>query len=226
MKIRILSLLIFLLLVTSCTGTIEIGLEPSSANPPAFTVTQPASTANPPAATAIPATLFTEVPQQPSTLLPQLPYPLELQTNPNAPTSTPALQFVQIYLIALEDNGQTGIPVGCGDSAVPVQVLIRPTQGVLRAALEELLSIKTQYYGQSGLYNALYKADLQVESVTIIAHRARVYLTGSLNLGGECDDPRVQAQLEQTVLQFTTVTEADIFINGKPLADAISLKGQ
>jgi len=35
----------------------------------------------------------------------------------------------------------------------------------------------------------------------------------------------VQAQLEYTVLQFPTVTEAAIFINGKPLAEVLSLKG-
>jgi hypothetical protein len=43
-------------------------------------------------------------------------------------------------------------------------------------------------------------------------------------MGGECDSPRVQAQLEQTVLQFPSVTDVAIFINGKPLAEALSLK--
>jgi hypothetical protein len=95
----------------------------------------------------------------------------------------------------------------------------------LQAALVSLLSIKDQYYGQSGLYNALYQSDLQVDSITIVAGKASVYLTGTLLMGGECDIPRVQAQLEQTILQFPTVTEADIFINGKPLADVLSLKG-
>jgi hypothetical protein len=133
--------------------------------------------------------------------------------------------MVQIFLIAVDDNGQTGIPVGCGDSAVPVQVEIPPTQGVLKAALVVLLSVKDQYYGQSGLYNALYQSDLQVETVRIDSGKASVYLTGTLMMGGECDAPRVQAQLEQTVLQFPTVTEAAIFINGKPLSDVLSLKG-
>jgi hypothetical protein len=44
-------------------------------------------------------------------------------------------------------------------------------------------------------------------------------------MGGECDTPRVQAQLEQTVRQFPNVTEVNIFINGKPIADVLSLKG-
>ncbi|MBE3066905.1 MAG: GerMN domain-containing protein, partial [Chloroflexi bacterium] len=96
--------------------------------------------------------------------------------------------------------------------------------GILKAALVALLSVKDQYYGQSGLYNALYQSDLQVETVSIDGGKASVFLTGTLLMGGECDAPRVQAQLEQTVLQFSTVTEAAIFINGKHLADVLSLK--
>ena len=113
-------------------------------------------------------------------------------------------QVVNIFLIALEDNGASGPAVGCGDSAVAVQVEIPNTQGVLRAAMEALLSIKTQYYGESGLYNALYQSDLQV--------------------GGECDAPRIQAQLEQTVRQFPTITDVVIYINDKLLQDVLSLK--
>jgi hypothetical protein len=141
------------------------------------------------------------------------------------PTDFPTQSMVQIFLIAVDDNGQTGTPVGCGDSVVPVQVEIPPTQGVLKAALVALLSVKDQYYGQSGLYNALYQSDLQVESLSINGSKASVYLTGTVLMGGECDSPRVQAQLEQTVLQFQNVTEVAIFINGKPLVDILSLKG-
>jgi Sporulation and spore germination len=134
-------------------------------------------------------------------------------------------QMVQIFLVALEDQGISGKKIGCGDSAVPVQMQIPPTQGVLKAALEALLSVKAQYYGESGLYNALYQSDLQLESATIENGKAVVNLRGTLQLGGECDNPRVAAQLEETVLQFPTVKEAAIFINGKPLYDVLSLRG-
>ena len=147
-------------------------------------------------------------------------------TENQVPPVAPSQQMVKIFEIAVDDNGQAGIPVGCGDSAVPVTVEIRPTQGVLKAALEALLSVKNQYYGQSGLYNALYQSDLQVESVTIDdTGKASVYLTGNLTMGGECDTPRIQAQFEQTILQFPTVKEVIIFINGKPLSVVLSLKG-
>jgi len=212
MKSRILSAVLILLFITACNGTFEIGLEHS-----------PTGTANLSAKPAIaPVPTNTLVP--PASTDPQLSPTVQAPTDTRVPTDLPTQHMVQIFLIAVDDNGQTGIPIGCGDSAVPVQVEIPPTQGVLKAALVALLSVKDQYYGQSGLYNALYQSDLQVETVNIDGGKASVYLTGILTMGGECDAPRVQAQLEQTVLQFSTVTEAAIFINGKPLAEVLSLK--
>jgi hypothetical protein len=199
-----------ILFLSACTGTFEIGIEHT---PVPITIT------------VVPASPTDTLVQPSPTLLPPTPT-LLLPTATQTPTdSSTGTQMVQIFLIALEDNGQSGIQVGCGDSAVAVQVEIPRTQAVLRAALESLLSIKSQYYGESGLYNALYQSDLQVESVNIEAGKASVYLTGTLLMGGLCDSPRVQAQLEQTVDQFSTVSEVEIFINGRPLADVLSLKG-
>ncbi len=209
MKIRFIFIAIILLLVTGCAGTFEVGLEPSIAN------------TNDPTTAPTSAIISTEIIATSIPSVPQLAPTEAISTEP-APT-TP--QMVQVYLIAIDDNGQSGNPVGCGDSAVPIQVQIEPTQGVLKAALEALLSIKEQYYGQSGLYNALYQSDLMVDSVKITGGKAEVQLSGLMILGGECDNPRVQAQLEQTILQFSTVTEVEVFINGKTLADALSLKG-
>ena len=118
----------------------------------------------------------------------------------------------------------SGQLVGCGDSVIPVQVETTPTKEVLRASLEKLLALKEQYYGESGLYNALYQSDLQLESITLENGKAEIYLTGTMMLGGVCDNPRVEAQLEATVLQFSTVQEVSIFINGKPLEEALSLQ--
>jgi hypothetical protein len=213
MKSRISSAILIILFVTACNGTIDVGIEHSPTNIFSLITTSPiaptqADTLLPPEATD----------PQPS---PIIPVPIETMI----PTDFPTQGMVKIFLIAVDDDGKTGTPVGCGDSVVPVQVEIPPTQGVLKAALVALLSVKDQYYGQSGLYNALYQSDLQVESLSINGSKASVYLTGTVLMGGECDSPRVQAQLEQTVLQFQNVTEVAIFINGKPLVDILSLKG-
>ena len=223
MKTRILSAVLIGLCLTACNTTFEVGLE----HAPAATSIPGSLPTNDPAA---PGATATQLPPAPTSLQPTataLPFPTEapFPTEPPAPTSPVLVHAVQIFLIAVNDNGQGGMSVGCGDSLIPVQVEITPTQGVLRAALEAMLALKSQYYGQSGLYNALYQSNLQVDSLSISNGVASVALSGSLKLGGECDNPRVQAQLEQTVLQFPTVTQAEITINGKPLKDALSLKG-
>jgi hypothetical protein len=131
---------------------------------------------------------------------------------------------VQIFLIALEDNGRSGKKIGCDDSVVPIQVETPYTRGVLRAALGELLSIRDRYYGQSGLYNALSQSNLQVEHVVIEDGVATINLSGTLMVGGVCDNPRVEAQIEETALQFSTVREVHVFVNDVPLDDLLSLR--
>jgi hypothetical protein len=129
-----------------------------------------------------------------------------------------------IFLIALEDAGQSEEMIGCNDSVVPVVVEIEPTAGPLTAALNELLSLDEQYYGESGLYNALYQSDLRLEGVSIQNGAATIQLAGDLLLGGACDNPRVQAQLEETALQYHTVDSVTITVNGTPLG--VLLSGQ
>jgi len=209
MKRSICFLLIAGLLLAGC-GTFSVTIE----NTPSVPAGE--------AATAI----VQPQPTTPPTAVPVLP-----SNTPAPPVETPAAveptsgsQMVNIFLIAVDDNGISGDPVGCGDSAVPVQVEVPATQGVLKAAMQALLAIKDRQYGESGLYNALYQSDLQVDRVVIEGGKATIELSGSMMLGGVCDNPRVEAQLLKTALQFNTVSEAAVTINGKPLKDALSLK--
>jgi hypothetical protein len=138
-------------------------------------------------------------------------------------TPTPAgVTQVKVFLVAMDDAGQTGPLIGCGDSIVAIERGVAPTQEPLRAAIEELLSIRERFYGQSGLYNALHQSDLEVESVSLVDGRATIQLRGRLTLGGTCDEPRIQAQLSQTALQFPLVNEVVVSVNGEPLD--VSLK--
>jgi spore germination protein GerM len=107
---------------------------------------------------------------------------------------------------------------------VPVRVPIFATKEVLKAAMQALISLKVQYYGQSGLYNALYQSDLQLDGVNIKDGVAIIDLSGSLQIGGECDSSRVEAQIDQTALQFATVKNVPVSINGCPLQDVLLLK--
>ena len=136
------------------------------------------------------------------------------------------LNHVNIYFIAMGDNGASGELIGCGDSLVPVKVQIEPTLGVLRAALTELLKLEGQAdYGQSGLYNALYLSHLEIDDLAVVNGEAIMKLSGQVVTGGECDIPRIEAQLEAIALQFATVDEVTITVYGVPLAELLDLRG-
>ncbi|HEX6386992.1 MAG TPA: GerMN domain-containing protein [Anaerolineae bacterium] len=76
------------------------------------------------------------------------------------------------------------------------------------------------------MYNALYQSDLHVESAEVDeSGTAVVHLSGEYALGGTCDTPRFEAQLQETARQFSTSGEAAIFINGQPLEEVLSARG-
>jgi hypothetical protein len=80
-------------------------------------------------------------------------------------------------------------------------------------------------YGQSGLYNSLYRSNLAVQSVVIADRTAVVRLAGEVQLGGVCDTPRFEGQIRATALQFSTVDAVQVFINGQPIEDVLSSRG-
>ncbi len=133
---------------------------------------------------------------------------------------------IKVFFIALNDNGKAGKMIGCLDSVVAVDRPIPETSAPLTAALNLLLAFRTQqYYGQSGLYNALYQSNLKLSGVSISGGKATINLTGTYTLGGVCDGPRFLAQIQETALQFSTVNEVIILINGKPIDSILSGKG-
>ncbi|HSL31456.1 MAG TPA: GerMN domain-containing protein [Anaerolineales bacterium] len=224
---RGIKLLVFLVVLSlSACGQFNVTIEPVASPMPTVTAELPTNTA-----VITPTTVPTEQINPTATFsipsaTPVLPTATQVQQVPPA-TSTPVPttageQMIQIVLIELEGNGQSGPLVGCGDSAIPINVTIPRTQAVLRAALEKLFSAKQQFYGESGYYNALYQSDLRVDRVAIEQGTAVIHLIGSIVLGGTCDAPRVQAQIEQTALQFSTVKDVEVFVNGTPLADVLS----
>jgi hypothetical protein len=149
-----------------------------------------------------------------------------------SPASTesvmPAVTLVEktglIFLIALEDNGMTGKKIGCDDSLVEVEVSISPDQPDLWSALSALLTLDGPYFGESGLYNALYQSNLNILEIEIDQMTVKIFLEGELLLGGVCDNPRVEEQIMATILQFEEYNTAEVYINDVLLQEALSLK--
>jgi hypothetical protein len=141
--------------------------------------------------------------------------PVQAVTAQTAPATT------RMYLIALEDGGKSGPAIGCGDSLVAVDLPVND----LKLAVRQLLDNRARLYGQSGLYNALYQSDLQLNSIERTNEGISANLTGKLVLGGECDNPRVKAQLEATLRQSTdTRIPVTIRVNRDLLDDLLSGK--
>jgi len=131
---------------------------------------------------------------------------------------------VQVYVIALNDRGATGRATGCGDSAVPLDVDLPAPAPALEGALSALLTLQDGAETK-GLYNALAHSPLKIDRIDRTGPEARVYLSGYVELGGDCDGPRILSQLTETVLQFHDVQHAQFFLDGKPLQGALSGKG-
>lgn len=127
-----------------------------------------------------------------------------------------------VFLIALEDGGVEGRRLGCGDSAVPVEVTLARRGPALRGSLEALLAMRETWDTRTGFYNALHGSRLEIDRIERAGPEVRVHLRGYLEIGDRCDRPRVLAQLTETALQFDDVQRATFFLEGKPLAGLLS----
>jgi hypothetical protein len=142
---------------------------------------------------------------------------------------------VQVYVIALHEPVQATTPgdpadPGCGGNAgsvgsvVPLDVDLPAPAPALEGALSALLTLQ-QGAAARDLYNALAHSPLKVERIDRTGPEVRVYLSGYIELGNDCDGPRIVAQLTRTALQFHDLQHAQFFLDGKPLQSVLSGKG-
>ena len=136
----------------------------------------------------------------------------------------PATMEVMIFLVAIGDDGQSGEEIGCDDSLVGITREIPTTGDPIQGALEALLAIPGPNFGESGLSTALHDWNVTVDSVNVENGLATVEMSGDISIGGVCDAPRIEHQLERTVLQFPDVDQVQIFINGEALEDILSVQ--
>jgi hypothetical protein len=139
------------------------------------------------------------------------------------PTPTPDQKGVIYYLVALN----TGGPLGCGDTLIPVYSGI-PTSGSLEKdihnGLHTLLKLKVKDFG--GLYNPLHNAHLNTGDVKINRDtgNVKVNLNGSIpKPKDECEYHRVRGALWETVRHYRDVTGVTFWIGDKLIGDLIAI---
>lgn len=141
-----------------------------------------------------------------------------------ATTTAPTYTHVQVALLDTSGTG-SGPTRGC-DTVVMVSREVPPTQAPLTAALETLFSLSSTTV--DGWYNFIAKTNdtLAFDHASVQNGVASIYLTGSLSgLAGICDDPRAAAQIDETALQFPTVSSVQLYLNGSPTELTPSEKG-
>ncbi|MDQ0771445.1 hypothetical protein QF031_004194 [Pseudarthrobacter defluvii] len=128
---------------------------------------------------------------------------------------------VTAYFVLVDDGGRHGVRFGCNDSLVGAARAGGAGDARLKAAVSALLDGGGQ---PENLYNALGTSRLRFLSGSFDGTTVTVYLAGTLNPGGACDLPRVEAQLTQTALEAVGAVKAAIYINGESLADYLKLR--
>ncbi|WP_144662105.1 GerMN domain-containing protein [Paenarthrobacter nicotinovorans] len=128
-----------------------------------------------------------------------------------------------VYYVAIDDGGARGVRFGCNDSLVPVRGVSVPGDP-LSVALGRLLEAGLPVDSDAALYDSLAGSSLRFLSGYMNGSTAVVNLSGSLRPSGVCDIPRIQAQLIHTVVSATGASRAEIYVNGRTLTEALSVR--
>jgi hypothetical protein len=132
-------------------------------------------------------------------------------------TSTPSAKPIvsSVDLVLLDASGEGGgEQAGC-DTLKTVSVAVSPTQDPVTAALEALFENATTTDLMPGNFVG-NQPDLQFDRAVAVEGDVQVYLVGTVAYAGVCDDPRLQIQIEETVLANAPDTdEVQIFVNGE-----------
>jgi hypothetical protein len=153
-------------------------------------------------------------------------------SSASASSSAPqAASEVTVYWVSLAGEGPAGVEFpGCGDTLIEDTAPATSAGAVgepsrVEAGIQALLDQTQNQVGGSGLVNALYQSELEVQDVSIDGDVVTVELAGTPVSAGTCDDPRIMSQLEYTAVANAGAYTAEILVNGRPIAEVMSQAG-
>ncbi len=151
--------------------------------------------------------------------------PTASPTGSPAPSPAPRAAPLTLYYVVLGDDGASGEPIGCGDSLVAFETDSVVTDDVLRASIERLLADpERELGGTPPRYSAIPGGTLAYVSGEVDGGTVTVQLTGAPAPAGECDNPRIEAQLKRTAMAATGATAAVVLVDGELIEDVLSLR--
>jgi hypothetical protein len=205
-------------LVGECNFPAGLLAAPTSTSTATYTPVPPTDT---PVPTATATLSPTETPTITATLPPtETPTPSETPTMTVPPPTPSGEDAIYVYYIQLD----TGGPVACGDSLVPLNTGMARTGNVetdVTIALTRLF-YQREFFGN--LYNAIFRSNMSVKSVEFEENTGlvNVYLDGTyVRSGDRCDDSRVRAQIWTTIRQFKVIKSVYILLRTSLLGDLL-----
>ncbi|MFT5179580.1 MAG: hypothetical protein ACI9GH_000156 [Candidatus Paceibacteria bacterium] len=139
----------------------------------------------------------------------------ETNTSGNVPNLNNG-RVVKVALLAgsFYDIDFDGKKRAC-DTVVMVDHSISNTRAVLNGSLNALFTedIRTDFLPGNFIST---QDSLKFDEARIDSGVAKVFLSGSAGpVAGECDGDRAKIQIEETALQFNTVTSVEVYLNGE-----------
>ena len=131
---------------------------------------------------------------------------------------------VTVFLIAQMPKDGNAKDIGCGNITKPMTQKSTFPGDPVQDALKVLFALTRAGYENGELYNALYQSKLEVQSVETKGDAVTVHLTGNIKMSGECDIPRVRAQIIATIKAASDAKKIVVLVNDKSLDEALSLK--
>ncbi len=149
-----------------------------------------------------------------------------IEPSQSPPVSQPESKTapLSLFYVAVDDNGVSGTEVGCGDSLVMTTTEPVTFTNQVKASFDRLLADHEQRLGESGLYNALYQSRLSYVGSSVSGDTVTVNLTGELQSGGTCDDPRIITQLKRAASVAAGVGNAVVKIDGVTVEQRLSAR--
>lgn len=151
-------------------------------------------------------------------------------SNIPLPTADPNRYTTELWWVIQGDNGNTGFPVGCGDSiylqqsGIPANLSQEQTINRALAYLSDDNNIGTGQ-GDRGWWNPMSKSQLSLDSYSINGNHVTAYLSGTLQLMGVCFDAQLQAQISLNIMHLTGTQSATIYVNGQNIAHTFDMSG-
>ena len=155
-------------------------------------------------------------------------------TQEPSPSTDPDDDFqpLQVSMVAQSGtrfpDGIDGVTIGCSDTLVTIDTVPIETadrEDHVTQAIQFLLNDSQYYHGSPSVTNSLTLSEtLELSSVDVSRSSVEIELTGNVEVRGECEAYRIQAQMYATVANTADVDDVSITVDGTELDDVLGLE--